>query len=262
MKNMFMRSVDYSAEEKNGKKYITGILPYNKRSVDMGFYEVISPTAFNKTLADKSNVRALVNHDTSKVLGSTKSGTLELRNSPEGLVCTVEVPNTSYGNDLFEVVSRGDCNNMSFRFMPVKYEDKGGVRTLKEIMCDEVSFGVMDPAYPDTDSTTFKRSIELYMEKREIDMEKVGEALKAVDAKAQLTDEQVAQLKSLVESLSSLIPASPKEQPTPPKEEPKPEPKPEQKPEPKVETDTLAKDELEKQMLMDELDDELNSKKN
>ena len=49
----FIRSCDYGVED--DKRTIKGVIPYNSDSVDMyGTTERITPTAFNKTLADKA----------------------------------------------------------------------------------------------------------------------------------------------------------------------------------------------------------------
>ena len=164
MKNFIVRSVDFKTEEKEGKKYLTGIIPYNTRSLDLGgFTEVITPTAFNKTINDRKNVRALLDHKKEKVLGDIKSGTLTLENRNDGLVCTVEVPNTTYASDAFELMSRGIGNAMSFGFYPVKTTNEPKTRTkyLNEVKLEEVSFLISeDPAYPASNSKTLLRSLE------------------------------------------------------------------------------------------------------
>lgn len=166
--NLTIRKIEQRAIEEDGKKVITGFIPYNKRSVNMGWageeYEVLSPGCFKKTLADKNEVRAFFNHDDSKVLGNTKSGTLVLTDTPEGLECRCELPNTSYANDLYEVIKRGDCRTMSFGMYIVKrtFEDKGDttISTINDAALDEVSFGVAYPAYPQTSSETVERSFK------------------------------------------------------------------------------------------------------
>lgn len=142
---------------------------FNRRSVDLGgWYEIIAPQAVDRNLREALDVRALVDHDTSKVLGRTKSGTLIQQKDRKGLHIDVDPPNTSYARDLIEVVDRGDVSGMSFRFRVMPdgsswdLDDAGVlVRTVTDIIYDEVSF-VTFPAYEDTDVTVAKRSMEAF----------------------------------------------------------------------------------------------------
>lgn len=210
-----LKNIQLRSQEVEGKKTLVGILPYDSPSEDMGgFREIISRTAFNKTLADGAEVRALYNHDTSRILGSTRSGTLRLNNTDEGLVAEVDLPNTSYANDLYEIVSRSDVSTMSFGFTPVKVENSRNLRTLKEVALAEVSFGVTFPAYPETNSVAMLRSMEM-LESRGLDLE----SLAAILAKDNLDTEDISKLSQFRDDINALIPA---------KEEPKPaaEPQP------------------------------------
>ncbi len=201
IRNMTFRDIQLRASESEGKKTLVGIIPYNSRSEDMGgFKEMISPTAFNKTLADKANVSALFAHDTSKVLGSTRSGTLRLTSSDEGLLAECDLPNTSYANDLFELVSRSDLNQMSFGFMPIKHTDKGSLRTLTEVALKEVSFGVLMPAYSETSSAAQLRSI---MEVRKVDINVLTEIL----AKETIEDADKEVIAQIIGELQKLVPS-------------------------------------------------------
>ena len=87
-------------ELEDGKKVIEGLIPYNQRSEWMGFYEYITPTAFNKTLADGADVRAFMNHDTNKLLGRVKNNSLRLRSDEDGLHIECELPDTEYARDV------------------------------------------------------------------------------------------------------------------------------------------------------------------
>ena len=172
-------------DEGEGGRHIEGIIPYGKRSVPLwgDWVEIISKTAFKKTLADGAEVRACVNHDYDKILGSTKSGTLTLEHTDEGLVCRCRLPDTSYANDLYAIVERGDVTQMSFGMRIIEctdnWEDK--TTTVREAALTECSFGVAFPAYPDTDSDVYKRAV---FEKRDIDMD----ALAGVLAKEEVGD--------------------------------------------------------------------------
>jgi HK97 family phage prohead protease len=151
--------IKYRTAEEEGKRYIEAIIPYDSYSVDLGGYkEVITRTAFNKTLGDRRNVYALFNHDDGKVLGSTRSGTFELKSEDEGLFCKLHLGNTSWANDTWELVNRNDCNTLSFGFIPRQVENRGNVRYLKSVQLEEVSFCVSQPAYEETNSVAYTRS--------------------------------------------------------------------------------------------------------
>lgn len=208
MKDFIVRSVDLKTEEREGKKYLTGIIPYNARSLDLGgFTEIITPTAFNKTINDKKNVRALLDHKKEKVLGDVKSGTLSLENRSEGLVCTVEVPNTTYAQDAFELMSRGIGNAMSFGFYPVKTTAEKETRTryLNEVKLEEVSFLISeDPAYPASNAKTLLRSLEEDIKELEV---------------GNITDDAKEILLKIKEKIDSLIPIKKVEETIEPKKE-------------------------------------------
>ena len=195
-KNMEVRSI---FDEETKKKYICGIIPYDSKSLPMwGVTEIISRTAFKKTLADNSNVFCLVNHDENKVLGSTDSGTLALTQSDEGLICRCEIPETTYAVDLYNLIERGDVRTMSFGFTPVKCTDdyENNTRTIKEAKLIEVSMGVCFPAYPETNSIALTRGFA----KRKIDIEQLNEALD----KDELNDSDKLIIKNTIDMLSDI----------------------------------------------------------
>lgn len=121
--------------------------------------ETIAPGAFASQVNE--DVRALVDHDTGKVIGRTKAGTLRLSEDAKGLRAEIDLPNTTVGNDLWELVERGDVSGMSFGFSVTKQEWDDTVdppkRTILAVELSEVS-AVAFPAYDDT--TIGKRSLE------------------------------------------------------------------------------------------------------
>lgn len=128
---------------------------YNSESVDFGsFREQIAPGAFARTLKQNKDIRALVDHDTGKVIGRTKSGTLSLREDEHGLVTEILPADTTVGRDIMTLVRRGDVDGMSFGFIVKKdkWEKRSGglvIRTLLDVDLVEVSV-VAFPAYPAT----------------------------------------------------------------------------------------------------------------
>lgn len=126
-----------------------------KRSLDLGgFTEQIVPGAFARALREKQDVVALVDHDPSKLLGRSKSGTLTLAEDDKGLLVSIDVPNTTLGRDTVESIRRKDISGMSFGFRTQRdkwdRDTKGlPLRTLLDVDLVDVS-PVVFPAYPDT----------------------------------------------------------------------------------------------------------------
>lgn len=151
-------------EEGDGKRILTGYaIVYNSTTVigdpDWGFTEVFAPGSVDAAIL--GDVRALVSHDAGRVVGRTKSGTLRLTSDARGVKVEIDVPNTTDGNDLWELVGRGDISGMSFSFRAKKEEWDDTVsppmRTVLLAELYEVS-AVAFPAYDDTELG--KRSLE------------------------------------------------------------------------------------------------------
>jgi len=79
------------------------------------FNEVIMPGAFRSSL-DGRDILALVDHDPTKILARTKSGTLRLSEDSKGLAFELSVPDTQPGRDVLALAERGDLGGMSFGF--------------------------------------------------------------------------------------------------------------------------------------------------
>ena len=79
-------------------KTLHGIAAVFNSEANLGtFSEVIRPGAFAKSLATGSNIRALYHHDGSALLGTTRGGTLKLREDAHGLAFTLAACNTVQG---------------------------------------------------------------------------------------------------------------------------------------------------------------------
>ncbi|MFI7677875.1 HK97 family phage prohead protease [Actinophytocola sp. NPDC049390] len=86
-----------------------------------GHYEALERGAFTDVLKNPdTDVRALVNHDANLLLARQSAGTLRISQDSEGLPFDLDLPNTSYANDLRELLERGDINGASFAFLPGK----------------------------------------------------------------------------------------------------------------------------------------------
>ena len=116
------------------------------------FTELIQPGAFHRTLGLNNDVRMYVNHNSDQVLASTRSLTLNLSEDSRGLRVEAELPNTTYANDLAELMRSGVVDSMSFGFTVPEGGDtwQGDTRTLSEIALHEVSVVTGHPAYPET----------------------------------------------------------------------------------------------------------------
>lgn len=142
---------------------------FNSMSENLGgFREIILPGAFDDVLKD--DVRALVNHNSDKILGRTKSNTLVLTVDEKGLHYEITPPDTSYANDLLMSLERGDITQSSFGFIVDKdnwKEDTDG-RVIREIIKIKRLYDVSPvtfPAYPDADAA--KRGYDQFMKAKE-----------------------------------------------------------------------------------------------
>ena len=184
MSNREIRSTEQIKAVDDEKQIVEGYaLRFNKLSNDLGgFVEEISPEALKE--ADLSDVRCLIDHDSSKVLGRTTSETLELNVDDEGLYFRCQLPNTTYAKDLYENIRLGNISNCSFGFILddedgdsfEKREDGLFKRTLRKIRSlFDVSI-VTYPAYNDTDVAPALRSIEAIKESEQAEVRKAQEA--------------------------------------------------------------------------------------
>lgn len=117
--------------------------------------EVIKPGAFTESIS--GDVRALINHDTSMVLGRTKAGTLSLKQDERGLWGSVRI-NREDGDamNLYARVQRGDVDQCSFGFA-IKREtfvDLGGGKYRWEIEEVDPLYEVSVCTFPAYESTS------------------------------------------------------------------------------------------------------------
>lgn len=153
---MNFRESEFRAKrDEDGNPIIEGYFAVFGSDYDIapGMSESVDPGAFDNTL--DNDIRALVNHDTTLVLGRTKSGTLELNVDDQGLFGRIRVnTNDSDAMNLYERVARGDVDGCSFGFdirdEATELRDDGSTHwTIKDIDLFEVSCCTF-PAYEDT----------------------------------------------------------------------------------------------------------------
>ena len=136
---------------------------YNSDSEWMGgFYEQIEAGAFDSVL--DNDVRAYFNHDENLLLGRVSSGTLRISTDKRGLFYEVDLPNTTYANDLVELMKRGDVNQSSFAFLIEKdrWEQRDGLtyRIIEKVSRLLDVSPVAQPAYPEATSELKTRDLE------------------------------------------------------------------------------------------------------
>lgn len=114
------------------------------------FVETIVAGAFTRTLANRSDILALVDHDPARVLARTRSGTLRLSEDSRGLAFDLDVPDTQAGRDVLALAERGDLGGMSFGFKAIDEDLTGNRRELRAVELYEISVVAAFPAYADT----------------------------------------------------------------------------------------------------------------
>lgn len=140
------------SEVRTAGRKIEGYAATFGTEADLGsFVETITPGAFRDALA--GDVLAMLDHDPTKVLGRTRSGTLRLIEDQRGLAFSLDVPDTQAGRDILALGERGDLGGMSFGFKIPKGGETwtGNRRSLNKIDLREISVVQAWPAYPDTE---------------------------------------------------------------------------------------------------------------
>ena len=119
VKERLTRSVnsDLKTRAEQEDMIIEGYFAVFNRETELwsGAFEAIDSEAFKGTLGN--DIRALINHDTSLVLGRNKANTLELKTDSHGLWGSIRInPNDMDAVNLYERVKRGDVDQCSFGF--------------------------------------------------------------------------------------------------------------------------------------------------
>ena len=133
-----------------GRK-LTGLAaPFNTETRINDFREVIRPGAFRTTLESGKDILCCADHDMTRVLGRTKSGTLHLEERSDGLHFTLEVPDTQLGRDLLHLAQRNDVGGVSIGFHAIADTWEGDLRELRQVELVEISIVSAHAAYPTT----------------------------------------------------------------------------------------------------------------
>ena len=172
------RPTDFTTRDDDGKMSIEGYFAVFDSNYDIGpgMSESIASTAFDRTIS--GDIRALINHDSTLVLGRTKANTLQLRVDTHGLWGRIDInPNDGDAVNLYERVRRGDVDQCSFGFdlrsQDTEIREDGSVHwTITDLDLYEVSCCTF-PAYDQTNISArtserddiMKRETEAWREK-------------------------------------------------------------------------------------------------
>src|SRR5690606_1285608 len=155
------------------------------------YWERIDRGAFKKALDNGDDVRALFNHDDSQLLGRRSAGTLRLEETDEGLAVEIDLPNTQLGNDVLELVKRGDITGMSIGFVAGDevWETRDGeqVRVHRSIAQLVDVSPVTFPAYEGTE-VSVRKVMNMPEETRALSADEIREALDNIIAEARTED--------------------------------------------------------------------------
>ncbi len=111
---------------------LRGLIPYNTESRDLGGWrEKIAPTALDAAQMD--DTVALVEHDLGRLLGRRSAGTLRVEQRSDGLAWEVDLPPTTLGADVREMVRRGDLDQTSWQMTVARDSWRGELRTVEAI---------------------------------------------------------------------------------------------------------------------------------
>ena len=173
----------FTTREAGEDKYIEGYFSVFNSPYELwpGAIETVAPGAFSKTLGN--DIRALVNHETTLVLGRCKAGTLELKEDSHGLWGRIKInQDDTDAMNLYSRVQRGDVDQCSFGFCIreedfIQNEDGSCEWRIMDVDLYEVSVCTF-PAYEETAVAARKASLA-DIEKRKLEKWRV-------DARAKL----------------------------------------------------------------------------
>lgn len=168
---MQLRSAEFTTREDSDEPVIEGYFAVFNSNYELwgDASESIAPGAFTSSLAN--DVRALTNHDTTLVLGRTKSGTLEIKEDSRGLWGRISInPNDSDAMNTYERVKRGDVDQCSIGFLirdeETEFNDDGSIHwTIKDVELFEVSVCTF-PAYEETSVSARKKDASEVMKRK------------------------------------------------------------------------------------------------
>ena len=174
--------------EEDSRRLEGRAIVFDSYSNNLGFYEKINRSAVTQELINNSDIIFTFNHDPNQLLARFRNGggSLDVELREDGVYFSFDIPNTTLGNDIYELIKRGDISNCSFCFSisdekdSQKWEKREG-KMYREIMkiggLYDLS-AVTYPAYSDTEINA--RSLEM----RNIAEEELDKIIKEAEEKA------------------------------------------------------------------------------
>ena len=177
--------IEVRADEDSDLRGIGGTAAVFGSETDLGmFTEEIAPGAFDDVL--DGDTRGLFNHDPNYVLGRTKSGTMTLRATGDGL--EYDIPSMPKSRaDVMEAIERGDVDGNSFAFSVAEetWIEEDEVRDKPHRVIQRIGTlydvgPVAFPAYGDTQvSARAEQRAKQYAEREDVAPEPVDEVEEA-----------------------------------------------------------------------------------
>lgn len=188
-----------AAEGEESRTLVGYALKFGTRSVNLTpwsswreVYEILEPGCISMEMLNRQDVVFTAFHNREKVLGrcTNGKGTLRMSIDSVGLHIECEMPHTELGNEMLELVKRGDLCGMSFAYTTdeddsenaVSYEregDKDGkevwLRHVKRIDSVYDVTVAASPAYEDTEISQ-RELFEAHLPKAEAQQQREKEA--------------------------------------------------------------------------------------
>lgn len=173
---------------------------FNSQSEDLGFREVITPSAVTEDTINTSDVFCLFNHNPDKVLARCRygEGSLSLSIDEKGLKYSFQAPNTELGNELIEHIRRGEIDGSSFAFIVSSeegsevWENINGTthRTINKIECLVDVSPVWQPAYSATSVNARAKEMLNTMEKEKLEQLDNEKDIKPTEEQVKSSEQQ------------------------------------------------------------------------
>jgi HK97 family phage prohead protease len=187
--------------EGDGNTFVGYAAVFNSPSEPLPFIERIAPGAFSKSLRSrKQDIKLYVNHNSDMLLASRRSGTLRLSEDERGLRVEADLPDTTAGRDIRELMRSGIVDKMSFGFQVDRkgdrWSDDGSERVLTSVRLFEVSVVTGFPAYEAT--TAAVRSLSALSVRTGMAVDELSDTLEALAAGEEVDPSKVEALAQIV----------------------------------------------------------------